>query len=203
MTRDLFRVAGPLLKILLLSCCYHDRKKPTTLWVQNFEFEPLPVCGSHPSARCEQLEREGEHSARLGGDQSFSMHEKWHVPAKLCVSILESMAASRAAACAQLLPHDRYNPSWYLSLFAGAGSFDNPCRQLGLIHVSVSFDKPTSKVSSDCLHLNKNLDRLNLLELLQQIWHVFGLHASKLLGIGAHPPCEVRVLLVIDMENSQ
>jgi hypothetical protein len=66
---------------------------------------------------------------------------------------------------------------------------DDPCRQLGLTHVSVSFDRSSSG-SNGCYHVNANLSKLDLPRLLQQIWHLHGLHLSGLLGIGSHPPCE-------------
>ena len=60
------------------------------------------------------------------------MAQKRSVPFELCLEMLQCMLAAR--------PGGR----WFMTLFGGQGSFDRACRMLGLVHVSVSFDRPSA-----------------------------------------------------------
>ena len=79
---------------------------------------------------------------------------------------------------------------------------DCPCHDLGLSHVSVSFDRPTEVGEiPDLYHVFWDLSNFNLCELLGHVWHLTGLHPNSLLGIGSHPPCETYSLLACSWGN--
>jgi hypothetical protein len=173
-------------------CMYEARwKKPTVFWVNNFTWTPLPPCGSN-NVRCDWLKdkRSSKHPELLTGAKNHTMLEKWWVPHKLCLDILNNMLEVR--------PTSLPTPTYYVSLFAGAGSFDRACESLGLMHVSVSYDRPSEHSCGDTpnkIHVFLDLKDFDLQNVLKHVWHVTGCHPQSLLGIGAHPPCESYSLL--------
>ena len=74
----------------------------------------------------------------------------------------------------------------------GAGSFTEPCRQLGLAHVSVSYDRPSNyeDEAEGSVHLCMDLAAFDMESLVLKIWVLTGLHVAELLGVAAHPGCE-------------
>ena len=92
----------------------------------------------------------------------------------------------------------RVSGQWFLTLFGGAGSFDRPCAVLGLVHVSVSYDRPTRlsvDPESGSVHIHVDLRSFTFRDVLHKIWVLTGLHGKELLGCGAHPGCESFSLL--------
>jgi hypothetical protein len=171
-------------------CMYGARwKKPTVFWVNKFTWVPLPPCNSH-NMKCDWLKSSstGRHPDLLTGCENHTMVEKWWIPHKLCLDILKNMLEVR--------PNSLPVPTYYVSLFAGAGSFDRGCQNLGLTHVSVSHDRPTGEQGTPSkVHVFLDLKDFDLRQVLKHIWHLTGHHPSNLLGVGAHPPCESYSLL--------
>jgi hypothetical protein len=172
-------------------CMYGARwKKPTVFWVNNFTWTPLLQCGLG-NVTCDWLKgkRSNKHPDLVtGSSTNHTMAEKWWIPHKLCIDILRNMLKARPASMSM--------PTYYVSLFAGAGSFDEPCATLGLTHVSVSYDRPSDQErTSNKVHVFLDLKEFDLRQVLKHIWHLTGLHPTNLLGVGAHPPCETYSLL--------
>jgi hypothetical protein len=173
---------------LMRHCCYcrygASWKKPTTFWIANFSWEDPLMCTKNGEQCDARKMNDGVHPVRLGGDSNHSMADKWHVPFDLCMDLLRRMKKQR--------PYGR----WFLTLFGGAGSFDRPCAAMGLLHVSVSYDRPTSVDSdSGSIHVFVDLLDFSLFDVLHKIWVLTGLHGSDLVGCGAHPGCESFSLL--------
>ena len=84
-----------------------------------------------------------------------------------------------------------------MTLFGGAGSFDRPCRVLGLTHASVSYDRPphVSEGQEGAVHICLDLGRFCLPQVLDKVWALTGLHVVELLGYGCHPGCETFSLM--------
>lgn len=65
-----------------------------------------------------------------------------------------------------------------------------------LVHVSVSYDRPTSvDPDSGSIHVYTDLLNFSLFDVLHKIWVLTGLHGRDLVGCGAHPGCESFSLL--------
>jgi hypothetical protein len=160
-------------------CRYGDKyRKPTTYWISGFRWAHPLVCT--PSSPCEHFAAHGCHAERIGGDTSHSMAQKWSVPFELCLELLQCMVAAR--------PSGR----WFITLFGGQGSFDRACRMLGLLHVSVSFDRPSgaSEDHEGCVHVWMDLKSFSVGEVMRRVWHLTGLAPGDLVGIAPHPGCE-------------
>jgi len=173
--------------MLLHHCCYcrygAGWRKATTFWLRNFVWHsPLRCTAATP---CDHVAELGYHPLVIGGNSNHSMADKWHVPYSLCVELLRCMLAVRPSA------------TWFLTLFGGAGSFDLPCRTLGLTHVSISYDRPSDPGGDEGrgLHICMDLSGFKMVDVLTRVWHLTGLCASDLLGYGAHPGCETFSLM--------
>lgn len=167
---------------LMHHCCYCRYgalwRKATTFWLHGFTWGDPLMCT--PGNGCQYEMANQSHPEKVGGSIGHSMQEKWFVPYELCMVLLSRMLLVRPRG------------TWFLTLFGGRGSFDRPCRVLGLTHVSVSFDRPTS-VSDQvggCIHVCLDLKRFSLEAVLGSVWHLTGLCEGDLVGSGCHPGCE-------------
>jgi hypothetical protein len=179
---------------LVHHCCYCKYgapwRKPTTFWIRKFDWPNPSMCNS-TDGHCTTVLEAGSHSERIGGGDHHSMQQKWHVPFQLCVELLQGMRLAR--------PVGRSPATWFLTLFGGAGSFNRPCRDLGLMHVSVSYDRPScfneGSEEEGTVHICMDLKEFRLAVLLDRVWALTGLHATNLLGYGCHPGCETFSLM--------
>ena len=165
-------------------CRYGDKyRKPTTYWLSGFSWPNRLMCTA--TTPCEHFAANGCHAERIGGSMSHSMAQKWSVPFELCLEMLQCMLAAR--------PGGR----WFMTLFGGQGSFDRACRMLGLVHVSVSFDRP-SAMNEDiegCVHVWMDLKNFTVEGVLRRVWHLTGLSPDSLVGLASHPGCETFSLM--------
>lgn len=165
---------------LLHHCCYCRYgaawRKPTSFWIRNFTWADPLMC-TPSGGVCDAVRRHGAHGDRVGGSASHSMQEKWHVPHRLCVELLTCMKQVRP------------NATWFITLFGGAASFTAPCREVGLFHIAVSYDRPSNMADEGegAAHIYMDLSRFRLADVLDRVWAMTGLHARDLLGIGSHP----------------
>jgi hypothetical protein len=172
---------------LIHHCCYcrygDSYRKPSTYWLSGFTWPKPLMCT--PTCPCDYSAVHGCHAEKIGGSVSHSMAQKWSVPFELCLELLQCMLAVR--------PGGR----WFLTLFGGQGSFDRACRMLGLVHVSVSFDRP-SGVNEDtegCVHVWMDLKDFTVGGVMRRVWHLTGLAPGDLVGLASHPGCETFSLM--------
>jgi hypothetical protein len=168
---------------LIHHCCYcrygDSYRKPSTYWLSGFSWPQPLMC--NPASPCDHFAVHGCHAERIGGSIGHSMAQKWSVPFELCLELLQCMLAVR--------PGGR----WFLTLFGGQGSFDRACRMLGLVHVSVSFDRPSHCVEGtegSCVHVWMDLKKFTVGEVMTRVWHLTGLAPGDLVGLASHPGCE-------------
>ena len=154
---------------------------------------------SQADGYCDAVLECGRHSELVS--DGHSMQEKWHVPYSLCLELLQCMGRVKPGATWFLTIFGVCMPGWWgwpavtcvcHPTAGGAGSFTAPCRHLGLMHVSVSYDRPSNYVDEPqgSLHLCMDLADFTLEGLLLKVWVLTGLHVRSLLGVASHPGCE-------------
>ena len=80
-------------------------KKPTTLWIRNFEWRQPLMCNS-ADGYCDAVIEHGGHLQLVSYQGSLA--EKWVVPYNLCLELLQCMQ------------HVKQGATWFLTIFGSA-----------------------------------------------------------------------------------
>ena len=148
-------------------------KKPTTLWVSGFKWDPKPRCGTLKKRnaeywKCGHLLKNKTDNRPPHKVENMTMEEKVVLPKKLVKSLLEAMLHNQpTSACRHNQPTTEHR--WVLALFESYGSWWGACYEHGLWHVSIAhngvldIDEVQACMPTICCHLlpHVNLATLN------------------------------------------